>query len=109
MAQIEIDRPERVQFSGRGRKHLGDAAQRDVCLRHTQTFGLSMILSENPFPLFGIMLPQPACYFGVLRSSGRKLVSIILARSKSPVIAPTIFCTSIMRFMPSRWNWPGPQ
>ena len=50
-----------------------------------------------------------AGYFGVLMSSGRKRVSIIFARSMSPLIAPTIFCTSTMRFMPSRWNCPLPQ
>ena len=45
---------------------------------------------------------------GVLMSSGRNRVSMILERSISPLIAPTIFCTSTMRFMPSRWNCPLP-
>ena len=92
LAQLEIDRPERVQprRRRRGREDLGDAAQRDMCCRHA-------------------LIPGDASFFGVLMSSGRNCVSIILARSTSPVIAPTIFCTSIMRFMPSRWIWPVPQ
>ena len=42
-------------------------------------------------------------------SSGRNCVSIIFARSISPLIAPTLRCTSMIRFMPSRWIWPFPQ
>ena len=65
---------------------------------------LRMSLSENRLPLFRDMR-----YFGVLMSSGRKRVSIIFARSISPLIAPTMLCTSTIRFMPSRWIWPEPQ
>jgi hypothetical protein len=48
-------------------------------------------------------------YFTFLRSSGRNRVSMILDRSMSPVSAPTLFCTSMMRFIPSRWISPSPQ
>jgi hypothetical protein len=46
--------------------------------------------------------PSGGGYFGARISSGRKRVSIIFEISMSPLIAPTIFCTSTMRFMPSR-------
>src|SRR5262249_24030130 len=49
-----------------------------------------------------IILRRAASYFTFLRSSGRNRVSMILDKSISPVSAPTLFCTSMMRFIPSR-------
>ena len=91
LLEIEIERSQRVDRfpSFACREDLGDTA-----------YGYD---GHAALPL------RLAGYFGVLMSSGRKRVSIIFARSMSPLIAPTIFCTSTMRFMPSRWNCPLPQ
>ena len=49
------------------------------------------------------------CYFFVLRSSDRKLVSTIFDQSTSPLSAPTSFCARIIRSMPAISKLPGPQ
>src|SRR6185295_14178103 len=85
-AEVEIDRPQRLQLAPVGAgEDLGDVAQGDVG-------GHALV------------------YFTMaLMSSGRKRVSMILSQSTSPWMAPTMRCTSIMRFIPSRWICPVPQ
>ncbi len=43
------------------------------------------------------------------KSLGRNCVSMIVARSTSPVMAPIDFCNAIIRCSPSRWKSPWPQ
>ena len=84
--QVEIDRPERLDFGLRRgrRKDARDAAQRDVSLGHGY------------------------CVFR-LRSSGRKLSSMILLQSGSFLSAPTSFCARIISFIALRLTSPAPQ
>ena len=84
LADEEIDRPERVHRlpSRAGGKALADAFQRNMGRGH----------------------PARAARYSTdfFRSSGRNSVVIILVTSISPVSAPTLFCTSMIRFMPDR-------
>ena len=83
--QIEVDRPERLDLGlllGR-RKDARDAAQRDV-----DAHGYWVLR---------------------LRSSGRKLSSMILLQSGSVFSAPTIFCARIISFMAFRLISPALQ
>ena len=83
--QVEIDRPERPDLGllRRGRKDARDAAQRDV-----DAHGYWVLR---------------------LRSSGRKLSSMILLQSGSVFSAPTIFCARIISFMAFRLISPALQ
>ena len=84
--KVEVDRPERLDLALRRgrRKDARDAAQRDVDLRH-------------------------GYWVFRLRSSGRKLSSMILLQSGSSLSAPTSFCARIISFIAFRLISPAPQ